>query len=230
MDTRMRNSILRLSVLVLFAASAQAQSSRTGNWLIYYGNQPLGKGWNLWNEAQYRSYNAVGDLEQLLLRTGIGKNLSEGNNNLLLGYAFILSEPYVSGTTGGKRTTREHRLFQQLITRQSFGRVFLQHRYRLEQRFLETGFRSRFRYFVGVNLPLNKARMEAGACYLSAYNEFFLHLDRPVFDRNRVYGALGWVLRKDLRLELGMMTQILETRSRPQVQVALFNALPFGKR
>lgn len=229
MGTRMRNNLLRLVVLLLSAASAQAQSSRTGNWMMYFGNQPLGKGWNLWNEAQYRSYNAIGDLEQFLLRTGIGKNLSEGNNNLLLGYAFILSEPYATGT-GGKRTTREHRVFQQFVTRQSFGRVFLQHRYRLEQRFLETGFRSRFRYFLGVNLPLNKPRMEAGACYVSAYNEFFLHLDRPVFDRNRVYGALGWVLRKDLRLEAGLMTQILETRSRPQAQVALFNALPFGKR
>jgi hypothetical protein len=224
----MRISILRIVVWLLSAASAQAQSSRTGNWMMYFGNQPLGRGWNLWNEAQYRSYNAAGDLEQLLLRTGIGKNLSEGNNNLLLGYAFILSEPYAAGS-GGKRTTREHRVFQQFVTRQSFGRVLLQHRYRLEHRFLETGFRSRFRYFLGVNIPLNKSRMEAGACYLSAYDEFFLHLDRPVFDRNRAYGALGWVLRKDLRLELGMMTQILETRSRPQVQVAFFNALPFGK-
>lgn len=229
MGTLTTRSIFQLLVCMLLTACTQAQSSRTGNWMMYLGNQPLGKGWNLWNEAQYRNYNAVGDLEQLLLRTGIGKNLSEGNNNVLLGYAYILSEPYIMGT-GRKYTTREHRIFQQFIMRQSFGRIYLQHRYRLEQRFLEAGFRSRFRYFLGINLPLNKSRMEAGACYLSAYDEFFLHLDRPVFDRARVYGAVGWVLRKDLRLELGLMTQIQESRSRLQLQLALFNARPFGKR
>lgn len=222
------NRLLRFAICMLFPIGMQAQSTRMGNWMIYYGNQPLGKGWNLWNEVQYRNYNTVGDLEQLLLRGGIGKNLTEGNNNLLLGYAFILSEPYVPGTDL-KRTTREHRIFQQFIIRQSFQRVGLQHRYRLEQRFLETGFRSRFRYFMGLNIPLNKTRMEAGAFYLSAYNEIFLHLDKPVFDRVRVYGAGGWVLRKDLRLELGLMTQVQETRSRAQLQIACFNAIPFAK-
>ena len=156
-------------------------------------------------------------------------NLSDGNDNLLLGYAYILSEPYVPAT-GVKRTTREHRIFQQFITRQSLQRVGLQHRYRLEQRFLETGFRSRFRYFLGLNLPLNKSRMEAGALYLSAYGEMFLHLDKPVFDRVRLYGAGGWVLRKDLRLEFGVMTQVQESRSRAQVQIVMFNTLPFNRQ
>lgn len=229
MPYRFLRGTLRTLPLLILLASANAQPTRTGNWLMYFGNQSLGKGWNLWNEAQYRSYNTLGDLEQLLLRGGMGRNLTEGNNNLLLGYAFILSEPYVAAT-GAKRTTSEHRIFQQFITRQSFQRVALQHRYRLEQRFLETGFRSRFRYFLGLNLPLNKSRMEAGALYLSAYGEMFLHLDKPVFDRVRVYGAGGWVLRKDLRLELGLMTQLQETRSRAQVQIALFNALPFGRQ
>lgn len=225
----MAKYISRVAICLLFNVGIQAQPSRMGNWMMYFGNQPLKKGWTVWNEVQYRNHNAVGDLEQLLLRSGIGKNLTEGNNHLLLGYAYILSEPYAIGT-GAKSTTREHRIFQQFITRQAFGRIFLQHRYRLEQRFLEAGFRSRIRYFLGVNLPINKSSMEKGACYFSAYNEIFLHLDRPVFDRNRLYGALGWVLRKDLRMELGLMSQILESRSRPQVQLALFNALPFGNR
>ncbi|NDC76374.1 MAG: DUF2490 domain-containing protein [Chitinophagia bacterium] len=228
MGTRMTQGLLRLAICLLIHAGVQAQSSQVGNWMMYFGNQPLGRGWNLWNEAQYRNYNAIGDLEQLLLRTGIGKNLTEGNNNLLLGYAFILSEPYLPAT-GVKRTTSEHRIFQQFITRQSFQRVALQHRYRLEQRFLETGFRSRFRYFLGLNLPLNKSRMDAGAFYLSAYNEIFLHLDKPVFDRVRVYGAGGFVMRRELRLELGVMTQVQESKSRAQVQIAFFNALPFGR-
>src|SRR5664279_2673511 len=71
-----------------------AQKSDVGSWFIYFGNQQINKKWNWWNEVQYRNYNFIGDLEQLVFRTGIGYNLTENNNNVLLGYAFIYSEPY----------------------------------------------------------------------------------------------------------------------------------------
>ena len=220
-----------LAVLFLICLSlfSQAQRSDIGNWFIYVGNQPFAKKkWNLWNEVQYRNYNVAGDLEQLILRTGVGRNLTANNNNLLLGYAYIQSEPYVPGTDM-KRSTREHRVWQQFITRQQFGRVFLQHRYRLEQRFLQEDFRMRFRYFLALNVPVNKPGMDPGAFYVSAYNEFFLHFDKPVFDRDRIYAAMGYVLKKDLRMEVGIMSQVQETRSRSQFQVVLFNNLSFLK-
>jgi hypothetical protein len=34
---------------------------------------------------------------------------------------------------------------------------------------------------------------------------------------------------KDVRLEMGLMTQIQETRSRGQFQIAFFNNLPLSK-
>jgi hypothetical protein len=71
--------------------------------------------------------------------------------------------------------------------------------------------------------------MEKGAWYLSLYNEVFLHSDKAVYDRNRVYGALGYQLHRDVRLEVGLMSQIQETRSRGQWQIALFNNLPFDR-
>ncbi|HMW26966.1 MAG TPA: DUF2490 domain-containing protein, partial [Ferruginibacter sp.] len=67
-------STLRMLLFVLFAfnsAQAVAQRSDAGNWFIYFGNQAINKKWNWWNEVQYRNYNFAGDLQQLLLRTGI---------------------------------------------------------------------------------------------------------------------------------------------------------------
>src|SRR3954447_7394940 len=103
-----------------------AQTNDIGNWFIYFGNQQINKKWNWWNEVQYRNYNFVGNLEQLLFRTGIGYNLTENNNNLLLGYGLVLSRPYVDGTEERSNTT-EHRIYEQFITKQNFGQVFLQH-------------------------------------------------------------------------------------------------------
>lgn len=214
---------------VLILKTAGAQTSSTGNWWIYTGSQPMNKKWNWHNEIQYRNYNAIGDLQQLLLRTGIGFNLSENNNNLLVGYAFIRSQNYIAGQNE-KATVDEHRIFQQFITRQQFSRVFIQHRYRLEERFIEKDFQMRTRYLLGFNFPLNKKVMEKNAIYLSVYDELFINLQPSYFDRNRLYGALGWVIHKNLKLELGFMNQTLSSSSRNQFQVALFNTFPVFRK
>ncbi|HNH23202.1 MAG TPA: DUF2490 domain-containing protein [Ferruginibacter sp.] len=223
-------STLRMLLIVLFAFSstrAVAQRSDVGNWFIYFGNQAINKKWNWWNEVQYRNYNFAGDLQQLLLRTGIGYNLSENNNNLLLGYGFIRSERYLSN--GAKTGSNEHRVYQQFITRQHFGRVLLQHRYRIEERFLPDDFQVRFRYFLACNIPLNNKTMSRNTVYLSAYNELFLNAESPVFDRNRLYGAIGYVINKYLRAEAGFMAQTLEASNRNQFQLVFFNNLPLKK-
>ena len=98
-----------------------SQDSNLGNWLIYIGNKKLNSKWNIHNEVQYRNYNVVGDLEQLLLRTGVGYNITE-KNNILLGYGYILSENYV-GSIDDKVSVSEHRIFQQYTTKQSIGKV-----------------------------------------------------------------------------------------------------------
>lgn len=204
-----------------------AQESNTGNWFAYFGNQSYKK-WNWHNEVQYRNYNFAGDLQQLLLRTGIGYNLTENNNNILLGYGFINSQKYIPGSDK-KTGSNEHRVFQQFITRQNFNRFFLQHRYRIEERFLPDDFQMRFRYAMILNVPINKKTVTQNAIYFSASNEIFINKQNPVFDQNRVYGGLGYVINKFFRVELGFMAQTLENTNRNQFQILIFNNLPFTK-
>ncbi|WP_233268106.1 DUF2490 domain-containing protein [Algibacter sp. L3A6] len=209
-----------LILVLMLPLFSQAQESDLGNWLIYIGNKKLNSKWNIHNEVQYRNYNAVGDLEQLLLRTGLGYNINE-KNNVLLGYGYILSENYV-GDTDEKVSVNEHRIFQQFTTKQSIGKVGLSHRYRFEQRFVEADFKMRFRYFLGIKIPLQYKEDGSSPLYLSAYNEIFLNTESSVFDRNRVYGGLGYTFSKQLRLELGYMNQFFETSGRDQINVIAF--------
>lgn len=217
---------LVFTVLSLGSIAASAQENDLGAWYMYFGNNKISKKLNWHNEIQYRNFNAAGDLEQLLIRTGIGYDLTENNNNVLLGYGFIVSRPYVNGE---KKENIEHRIFQQFITKQKFGRFNLQHRYRLEERFLQDDFRMRFRYMIGLNIPVTKKEMLPNSLYVSVYNEIFLNLDSPVFDRNRVYGALGYVINKNMRVEAGYMNQIQENRNRGQIQIGFYNNIPFNK-
>lgn len=214
-------------LLVLFlAANVNAQKTDTGNWFLYFGNQKINNRWNWHNEVQYRNFNFAGDLEQLLLRTGIGYNLTENNNNVLLGYAYVHSEPYIAGTDD-KLETDEHRIFQQFISKQQFGRINIQHRYRVEERFLKDDFKMRLRYFLSLNVPINKKEMDKNAIYASAYNEIFVNTEKNQFDRNRLYGGIGYCFNKSIKVEAGVMSQMLTDKSRAQFQIMFFNSLPF---
>lgn len=224
-------SLSRLFILVVTVVCSfllKSQNSKVGNWFIYFGNQKINKTFNWHNEVQYRNYNFAGDLQQLLLRTGIGADIN-ASTNVLAGYGFIRSENYVYGT-GDKLIINEHRPFQQFIHKLKWKRLYIQNRIRVEERIFGNDFKLRFRHFLLLNLPINKATMEKNAFYLSAYNELFLHPYGNSFDRNRVYGAIGWVLNKHIKFEAGMMSQIFQNRYRTQFQIVMFNNIPFMKQ
>tara|TARA_R110002073_G_scaffold296322_1_gene462308 strand:- start:18662 stop:19303 length:642 start_codon:yes stop_codon:yes gene_type:complete len=206
---------LFIIALSLIPYAAKSQDSNLGNWLVYIGSKQLNSKWNLHHEVQHRNYNAIGDLEQLLIRTGLGYNIGS-RSNLLLGYGYINSENF-TGNGNEQITVEEHRIFQQFITKQSIGSVTLQHRYRFEQRFVEDNFKTRFRYFLGLNVPFKDSKY-----YLSAYNEIFLNGESNVFDRNRIYAGLGYKVSKGVKIELGYMNQVFETSSRDQINIITF--------
>lgn len=210
-----------IALLLLMPLSAFSQESDFGNWLIYFGNKQINPKFNWHHEVQYRSFNLIDDIEQLLLRTGLGYNLTENNNNILLGYAFIYSEPYLTNSDL-KTNFNEHRIYQQFITRQSFGRMSLQHRYRFEQRFFEDDFRMRLRYFLSCNIALNNPQMGDKTIYFSAYNEIFVNTEQNYFDRNRLYGGIGYRFSSKLRSEIGVMNQTTNNVSRNQLNVITF--------
>jgi Protein of unknown function (DUF2490) len=207
-----------------------AQKSHTGTWISYFGNNGFAKHYNVWNEIQYRNYNVAGDLQQFIVRTGLGYNITEGNNNVLIGYAHVRSEKHV-GLDDNKVATNENRVFQQFITKTQVGRVFIQHRYRVEERFIEQlKMQLRFRYFLGLSVPLNKKKLSKGAIYLSVFDEIFLNSKSSHFDRNRLSCTVGYVIRPYLRAEFGFMAQGIENDQRGQWQLVFFNTKPLTKR
>ena len=153
------------------------------------------------------------------MRTGLGYTFNEGKNNVLLGYGYILSKNYVDNSTE-KVTVNEHRIFQQFTSKQKVGIVGLSHRYRFEQRFVESTYKMRFRYFLALKIPLKND--DSNKFYFSIYNEIFLNAESAVFDRNRLYGGLGYQISKGVRLEAGYMNQFFENSSRDQFNIITF--------
>ena len=213
----MKNQLLIILFLINIF-SVKSQENNIGNWLIYFGNKDLNSSLNWHHEIQHRNYNILGELEQLLVRTGLGYNVNE-NNNILLGYGFIDSRN-IAIESNEILKVNEHRIYQQFISKQAIGKLKIQHRYRFEQRFIEDDCKLRYRYFLSLKIPLQKTNKKY---YISAYNELFINATgENTFDRNRIYGGLGYALNSNIKLESGYMNQTFNTSSRDQINVICF--------
>ena len=94
-------------------------------------------------------------------------------------------------------------------------------------------FKTRYRYSLFMNIPLNKLKIEPKTVYLASYNEIFINGQRKIgngktvrfFDRNRLYAALGYVFTKGLKMQLGMMRQTSNSFGKNQLQFSLHQTL-----
>lgn len=197
---------------------AKGQENELGNWLIYFGNKELNSSWNWHHEIQHRNYNLFGDLEQLLLRTGLGFDINS-NSNILIGYGFIDSRTILEENDNHLKIN-EHRIFQQFILKQQFVKTKIQHRYRFEQRFIDDDFKLRCRYFLSIKRPIHK---KTEKYYISLYNELFINVDKKnYFNINRIFGGIGYIINSNMKFELGYMNQIFEASSRDQINLICF--------
>ena len=58
--------------------------------------------------------------------------------------------------------------------------------------------------------------------YLSTYNEIFINNKSNIFDRNRLYGGLGYRINELFRFEIGYMNQFLNDGNRDQINLIVF--------
>ncbi|MGJ3233376.1 DUF2490 domain-containing protein [Marivirga sp.] len=195
-----------------------------GAWYMYFGGIEFEESqFGIHAEAQYRNHNIIGDLEQLLLRTGLRYHLKDGSATFTLGYGNITTEDVGEPND----TFYENRIYQEALLRQTVSTASLNHRFRYEQRFVENqDFRTRLRYALFINIPLTDKKFNPGGFYIPIYNEIFINGEKmdniEYFDRNRLYGGLGYVWKKNLKVQIGLMEQTLNNNfSKTQLQFSL---------
>ncbi|GAB5550835.1 MAG: hypothetical protein Sapg2KO_04260 [Saprospiraceae bacterium] len=232
-NARMKKLIIILVALISFqltpnTAKAQIDEDQLGAWYMYFWNTTFEDGpWGLQGDVQYRNWNVIGDLEQLLLRGGLTYQAEGSSNKYTLGIANITTGAFGDSDA----TVSETRFYQEaLLPHRINNRVFLTHRFRYEQRFVESqDFRTRYRYNLFLNIPLTDLGFGKGSLYLAFYNELFINGQRDIgdgrtvqyFDRNRTYGALGYGLKDNLKTQLGYMQQTTNAWSKGQLQFSL---------
>jgi len=217
--------ILCLLLIISTLDTVLAQDKNYGSWFVYFGNQKINNKWLLQSDIQYRLNQIANQKSQLLLRAGIGYNLTESNNNILLGLAYVQSNWEEGDETIS--TTHEKRIYQQYLYKQKRNNLFLTHRVRMEERFIANDFAIRSRYFLAFQKPLNGKLLNRRSLYVSGFNELFIDISKQKFDRNRFFTGLGYGVTNDIRLETGYLIQSQKNSTRGQFQLIVYNNLSF---
>lgn len=211
---------------------AQRTEGKLGGWYAYNwhtssGDSPFG----LMGDFQYRGYGVASDFQQFILRGGVSYTPKESGLTLVAGYSY-----FNSGELGDSNPQiYEHRLYQDALFKQKlWDRVFIGHRIRVEERFVENqDFRTRLRYMISARVPVNQKTLDKNALFFVAQNEVFVNGKKNIgngrsvtlFDRNWLAGGMGYSFSDNLRLELTYMRESTESLNKGQLWLTLFHTL-----
>jgi hypothetical protein len=208
----MKTFLILSSWVFIFSSYAQKTiDDQLHGWVLYQGNHKLNSQFDLHTEYQWRRANGFADWQQSLARVGLDYKLNP-SVTISGGYAWILTYPYGSQPIANQ--TNENRLWQQLILKQLIGNLQVQHRYRLEQRWIDNQFKQRMRYRAQVLIPLQKSFVDKKqGLFLNVNNEVFLGfgkgIGKNILDQNRFIGAVGYQFNKDFSLQMGYLNQFV---------------------
>ncbi|MFN8665720.1 MAG: DUF2490 domain-containing protein [Gemmatimonadaceae bacterium] len=216
---------------------AGAQGSRQTRenfnaWFNLVGENRFSRKWYLDYDVSLRRSGPLDEMQQILPRMGVRYQVNPAVR-LTWGYAFAETWPY--GKLPNTFRFPEHRMWEQLQLNHAIGRVALNHRYRLEQRWLgrvglQDGEESvqnwvrtnRMRYRIQATLPLQGKTLDDGEFYVQGNNELFVNwganVQFNVFDQNRTTVAVGRRFSEKLRVEVGYLEQVVEKSSGRQLE------------
>lgn len=197
-----------LSFFIFFllrANIARTQNNDLGGWYIVNFNYFFNPKLNLYSEINARSQHAVNDFYYHEIKSGLSYNLKP-NISFLLGFGNY--ETYTSpGNFKKPVMSNEYRLWEQFTLSNKISRLKLEHRYRIEQRWINSEYRNRFRYRLTASVPINKPAITANTFFVAASDEVFFTDIKPNFIRNRFYGGIGYRFKKLFTLQTGILRQ-----------------------
>jgi hypothetical protein len=211
-------------VIVKESFSQKMISNQNHAWISYLGNHKITNKWSIHTEYQWRREDGFKNWQQTLLRLGFDYYVNP-TLSVTSGYGWIVTFPY--GEQPIDHDFQEHRIWEQVNLKSKFGRFEVQHRYRLEQRFLENWikgaegiytksdnlFRQRIRYRFMIQVPLTKKELTDNTLFLNVNNEPFIGfgkgIGKNILDQNRFNASLGWRFSKDFNIQLGYLNQFI---------------------
>lgn len=213
--------ILILTATVFNATAQRETVDQSIEWFVINSNIKFSKRVGVTFDGQFRFAKDFENMQHFL-RAGVDVYITPNLSVVPLGYMYVWN--YAYGEQPASLIAGEQRLWQQILFKQKFGRFNINHRLRLEQRWLEKNqtpdgevvtnfYLNRLRYRFLLNFTLNKENMESGALFINAFDEFFYGWGSydtfNEIDQNRVSLGLGYQINSKTQFIAGPFYQML---------------------
>ena len=194
-----------VSFALIFLNLSFAQYADLGSWNIFNLKYNYDKKWSVFGEAQIRSLGFYDDFHYYEYKAGINY---KAHSAVLL---TLGAGSYQTFQDGGNFITpkrnNEFRVWPQISTNQSIGKIILEQRFRTELRFTSAGYRNRFRYRLGLSYPFGENTKGFKPFQIAASNELFFTNNEPYFERNRIVLNFNYKPSKATTLQMGYVHQ-----------------------
>ncbi|MCC9166309.1 DUF2490 domain-containing protein [Pontibacter harenae] len=210
--------LLLLFGLLPFGVLAQSPRNVTHQnlqWVRYNNQLTINEKWAVHSEVDNRMFLSPFKEHHLVTRSNVRYSLSKGVE-IGAGITYALQHPQ-DPNSASDLVVPELRPQQDLTLKQDLGKLKLNHRYQLEERFirkstgdeLEPGYRFNFRARYRLQLEVSLWKGGEKELKAIAFDEVMLNFGKQVqqnvFDQNRIYGGLRWSTSPRLAMELGYM-------------------------
>ncbi len=215
-------TVIAASCLLLMVggpAWAIEPEHKLGNWIGATSTLRYSDKWSLFLQGEVRTWEPIHNLNEVLWRVAGHYDFSKKYMGAF-GYVRVDTWPY---DATGLRKFDENRLFEELKIKVKWGKAKVDHRFRLEQRWITTPengtqYSNRVRYKLSFTWPLNGDEIKPGTWYANALNEIFVDLDSKDYwfnlqegehglNQNRLYGGVGKQITPHSKFQMGALWQ-----------------------
>lgn len=214
-----------IKVAFVFICHYNVSSQSLGTWQTLQVKYKFNQNLSLLAEAQLRSLKFYDNFHYHEFKGGV-----EFKPNKLIRVALAAGKYDTyneSGNFSEPKNVSEFRLWPQVITHQDFGNFEVEHRYRIEARFTNKGYRNRFRYRFSISQPIlkssdgNKVIIDTGLS-----NELFFTTTEPYFERNRAQYFINFSVSETVKIQTAYLYQfdykINDETGRDFIQIGIY--------
>ncbi|MFB9055636.1 DUF2490 domain-containing protein [Mariniflexile ostreae] len=218
--------LLTTLLLVISVSHCYSQSpeDKLGSWYMLDANHRISDKFGIKTGGEFRTYEVFDNINLLFYYAGVNYHLNtKASFSLVYGYLDIDK----SYATSGQSHLYENRIYEQFSYNHKTSFLPLNHRLRLEHRFMHFHHnhttQHRLRYRLGTKIKLDNL------FFINIRNEVFANLEGEVFTENRFYTALGLNVSKSSNIQLGYLNHEISKSNLHRLQVGLFIKTDFRK-
>lgn len=223
----MKTTIYLLLITLLFQTNLFAQKNAEdylGAWYTLGINHRFTEKFSITPYAELHNYELTSNYNVTFASINFNYHFKP-KHTLSIAYAFL----DIDSVFGDDNlyNTKENRVYEQYNYKHKLGAFSAQHRFRLEQRFLQFAhsntMQNRLRYRFSLKYTLNKW------ISLNIKDEPFIHFQDQVFHENRFFIGIGYHAFKNVQLNVDYFKQHINKKNLNRIQIGISMQTDFRK-